>query len=189
MHHTLLSLLILVACDERGGFGAGIGSTAGAPGDEVCDGVDNDHDGETDEADALDARAWFEDADGDGWGRGAGAEVGCRGPQGWVDVAGDCDDGDPTVHAMAEERCDGVDSDCDGVVDDNPSDGFWVYQDADADGWGDEARAELACGLFTGWSTEPGDCDDRDGEVHPDAEEICGDGVDNDCDGSDEDCP
>ena len=32
--------------------------------------------------------------------------------------------------------------------------------------------------------TEDVDCDDDDETVHPDAEEICGDGVDNDCDGA-----
>ena len=189
MRHMLPAFLLLLACDERGGFGAGISSTAGAPTDEVCDNVDNDQDGETDEADALDARAWFVDADGDGWGKGAGAEVACRGPEGRVDVAGDCDDSNPSVHAMAEELCDGIDQDCDGVVDDNPSDGTWAYRDTDGDGWGDESDPLLLCEVLSGWSVEPGDCDDGDPAISPDADEICGDGVDDDCDGADEDCP
>ena len=37
------------------------------------------------------------------------------------------------------------------------------------------------------------DCDDEDADVHPGAEEICDDGVDNDCDNAtddeDTDCP
>ena len=42
-----------------------------------------------------------EDADGDGW----------------TVEAGDCDDGEPTVHPGADEICDGLDNDCDGSVD------------------------------------------------------------------------
>ena len=39
-----------------------------AAGSEVCgDGVDNDCDGSKDEADAIDARTWYEDCDGDGY--------------------------------------------------------------------------------------------------------------------------
>jgi hypothetical protein len=32
------------------------------------------------------------------------------------------------------------------------------------------------------------DCNDGDPAVNPDAEEICGDGIDQDCSGSDEEC-
>jgi len=71
----------------------------------------------------------------------------------------DCDDRDGTVHPNAVERCDGLDTDCDGTI---PSDEV----DNDGDGW-------LECG---------GDCDDGDRFINPDEDEVC-DGVDNDCEG------
>jgi serine protease len=40
-----------------------------------------------------------------------------------------------------------------------------------------------------GWCVEGGDCSDGDGAVNPGAEELCGDGIDNNCDGQvDEGC-
>ncbi len=117
-------------------------------------------------------------------------------------AGGDCDDEDATVHPGAAELCNGVDDDCNGVVDDPP--------DADADGYticdgecddGDTAihpgATELCDGVDNdcsgivddppdadGDGVDPchGDCDDGDPEVHPGAEEIA-DSVDNDCDG------
>jgi len=51
---------------------------------EICDGKDNDCDGETDEDDALDAATFFADADGDGFGDILSASVACTQPDGTV---------------------------------------------------------------------------------------------------------
>jgi hypothetical protein len=96
----------------------------------------------------------------------------------------DCDDGDDSAHPGAEERCDGVDNDCDGSVDEDDAvdAGTW-YADSDGDGFGDATTTTLACTAPTGSVDDATDSDDGDPSVHPDAAEVCGDGIDNDCDG------
>ena len=66
--------------------------------EEVCDGVDNDCDGEIDELDAA-AGTWYTDADGDGYGTDASAVTSCEQPDGAVAEGGDCDEADPTTTA------------------------------------------------------------------------------------------
>jgi hypothetical protein len=105
----------------------------------------------------------------------------------WVD---DCDDQDPRIHPDAVELCDGVDQDCDGVVDDGATDLYWP--DADADGHGGEDETGLssvaACAAPAGHVESADDCDDADAAIHPGATDLCEDGVDNDCSGVDARC-
>jgi hypothetical protein len=145
--------------------------------EEVCDEVDNDCDGEIDEEVA---EAWYPDSDGDGWGDEAGVIYSCEQPTGAVAQPGDCDDDDAAVNPDAAEACNGVDDDCDGEIDNDPTD-LW-YADADADGFGNAAFPIESCDPGDGWAANDTDCDDTDTTINPDADEVC-DSVDNDCDG------
>jgi hypothetical protein len=87
---------------------------------EVCNSLDDDCDGATDDADtSLDtstATTWYTDADSDGYGAATGT-LACVQLSGTSTSASDCDDGDSAVHPGATETCDGADNDCDGTID------------------------------------------------------------------------
>ena len=91
----------------------------GAP--EYCDGIDNDCDGTVDN-DTVDTPTWFADLDGDGFGWADDAIDACDAPPEYVDDATDCDDDDPETYPGADEYCNGVDNDCDGVIDEEAVD-------------------------------------------------------------------
>jgi hypothetical protein len=118
------------------------------------------------------------DRDGDGFGEPGTLDSVCTIPAGSVDNDRDCDDGDAGVHPGAPEMCDGVDDDCDGTVDPEPT--AW-FVDADEDGYGSPTAAtKEACAMPDGYAATDDDCDDSDAEVHPTAKETCN-GVDDDC--------
>ena len=142
---------------------------------EICDGIDNDCDGQIDEGVSL---LYFADADGDGYGDSNNASQGCEIPEGYTSDSSDCDDTNPAFYPGAQEICDGLDGNCDGQAD-LPPQSFYI--DSDSDGFGDDSSEIELCEEPSNMVAVGGDCDDSDVNVHPDAVEQC-DGIDNNCD-------
>ena len=91
---------------------------------------------------------------------------------------------------LTEEVCDGVDNDGDGLVDDEDDDvdgNTLVWVDNDGDGYGAGDRLDV-CRVRPEHVLNGQDCDDTNRDINPEAEEVCDDGLDNDCDGSANGC-
>ena len=105
----------------------------------------------------------------------------------------DCDDNNAAINPAASEVCDGLDNDCDGLVDDEDSSlsntGTQVgYLDNDGDGYGSSVNRDQFCIIPNTHVTDNTDCDDTNPAVSPSAQEIADDGIDQDCNGADVSC-
>ncbi len=127
------------------------------------------------------AGIYYRDADGDGWGRSDAVWNTSTQPVGWVPQRGDCVDWNPAIHPDTPELPNGMDDNCDGIVDE----GFIVqtyYKDVDGDGWGRNDDTKNATAQPQGYVLKGGDCADWDANINPGASEVYN-WKDDDCDG------
>ncbi|MGJ5642164.1 pectinesterase family protein [Formosa sp. S-31] len=147
--------------------------------EEICDGLDNNCDGQIDEG--YTPSIFYADLDGDGYGDLFAATELCSPTNGYVSNALDCNDQNNSIHPEAQEICDGIDNNCNGIIDEGFEKSTY-FADNDGDGFGDPESAVDLCVPWTGYVSNSLDCDDSNASVHPNAIEIC-DGIDNNCDG------
>ena len=95
----------------------------------------------------------------------------------------DCEDNDPLISPIALEECNGLDNNCDGLIDNDVQVGLLTcYLDRDGDGFGDASTEYESCSCTAGSVEFSGDCDDTSSMVSPIAVEVCN-FTDDNCDG------
>lgn len=130
---------------------------------EICNGIDDDCDGDIDGDDqsVTGQSVWYADVDGDSFGDVTDSLIACTSPTGYVANNLDCDDTDGSIGQPVT-----------------------YYLDADNDTYGNASVTTTSCSSApTGYVAPAGDCDDTNAAINPAAAEICN-GIDDNCDGT-----
>jgi hypothetical protein len=146
---------------------------------EICNGEDDDCDGTIDNG--ITFLDYYADADGDGFGAGdvisSCSDLGA----GYVSNNTDCDDSNSNTNPSATEICNTIDDNCDGQIDEGVQTVYFI--DNDGDTYGNPSVSILACTQPIGYTPDDTDCNDTDANINPGAEDIGGNGIDENCDG------
>jgi alpha-tubulin suppressor-like RCC1 family protein len=135
---------------------------------EICDGKDNNCNGQIDE----------------GFNLGQSCSVGvgecARTGQYVCKADGTGTECNATPGTPTPEICDGKDNDCDGYIDEGVL--LTFYRDQDGDGYGDANNSIQACTQPTGYVSNSSDCNDNNASVNPMKSEFCN-RIDDNCNG------
>ncbi len=178
------------------------GSQSKSSDGEICgDNLDNDCNGQTDEGCGCksafgEPMVLYVDADDDGFGTNVSKTFCVKDvtPYGYATQSGDCNDENSNVHPGAAELCNSIDDNCDGVTDSGCNVtvfggcykahsaeigqscsglyGVCAVNGVNECGWSVNNTVEMICST------------DVNGSASKMVDEICGDGLDNDCDGA-----
>lgn len=146
---------------------------------EKCDAIDNNCNDLVDEGYPI--APMFPDTDLDGYGADVESILACATAVGYSPLNADCDDTDKLTNPNADERCEGTDNNCNGIVDENLR--YLFFKDGDGDGFG--STEVNTCNPATDEVGARGDCKDDDPSVHPGALDPGNDNKDSDCGGTD----
>lgn len=115
--------------------------------------------------------------------------------EGYADADGNTANGCECAKGPVEICGDGIDNDCNYVIDEEGAGGCEMYyRDGDGDGYGAEAGGRCLCSATPEYSVrEGGDCDDVPSacgaDCNPGHSDACDDALDNDCSGTVNDHP
>lgn len=124
---------------------------------------------------------YYADSDQDGYGDASLSASACSAPIGYVSNNTDCDDTDSSINPAAAEVCNGIDDNCNSLIDDGIT--FTTYYvDADGDGFGSTVSASFCQDPGAGYALTNTDCDDAASSIYPGATETCN-SIDDDCNG------